>query len=190
MTAKAIPDEALFFVADRYYSRNEILTFLYTNPSSATAEHFNAVNIHFKDGWVTPGQMVIVTPPEPSACSKWEAIMMAAAARVDEEIAAMSERARRDLARNYALISNAAGYSGTMYGWTGMYFDQKKRHVERVLKRIEALYSKTYNQTGSLNHSGFFTQRRALFLQLDQTINGMLERRLFGQDVNANRIKA
>lgn len=46
MTAKAIPDEALFFVADRYYSRNDILTFLYTNPSSATAEHFNAVNIH------------------------------------------------------------------------------------------------------------------------------------------------
>lgn len=116
--------------------------------------------------------------------------MMEAAAKVDEELAGASEKERRTLARHYAFLSDAANYSGTLYGWTNVYFDQKKKHVERILKNIEQLYVETYNRTGSLNSNGFFTKRRALFLQLDQTVNGMMEQKMFGQDVSASRLRA
>lgn len=130
-----------------------------------TVSHFKTVNTHLGDGWVKPGQMVILTPENPGACTQWEQIMMKAAEKVDEEPASTSEVERKALAEHYAFLSNAANYSGTLYGWTNVYFDHKKRHVERVLKKIDALYVDTYNRTGSLNTRGFFAKRRALFLQ-------------------------
>lgn len=185
-----IPDEALFFVADQHMRVNDLLAYLYEHPSPKTAQHFRRVNEHLQDGWVKLGQMVIITPADPSACNKWEDVMMEAAAKVDEELAGASEKERRTLARHYAFLSDAANYSGTLYGWTNVYFDQKKKHVERILKNIEQLYVETYNRTGSLNSNGFFTKRRALFLQLDQTVNGMMEKKMFGQDVSASRLRA
>lgn len=187
--ASLIPDEALFFIVDQHARVDDVIVFLYEHPSTRTVQHFNEVNAHLK-GWVRPGQMVIITPPEPSACAKWEAVMMEAAARVDAELASATERERKALAQHYAFLNSAAGYSGTLYGWSNTYFDQKKKHVERILKNIEELYVQTYKQTGSLNQNGFFTRRRALFLQLDQTINGMLETKMFGYDVSPNRMRA
>jgi hypothetical protein len=186
----AIPDEALFYIAERGMSVDQTLDVIYDRPSPKTREHFVSVNPHLKNDRVRVGQMVIVTPENSSQCSRWEAVMMQAAETVDAELAKMSQQERDAMARNYALISNAATYSSTLYGWTNTYFQQKKAHVERILKQIEQLYKTTYNKTGGLKSQHFFSQRRNLFMQLDQTINGMMERKLFGHEVRANQIKS
>lgn len=186
----AVPDEALFYIAERGMSVDQVLGVIYDRPSPKTREHFISVNPHLKNDRVGVGQMVIVTPENPSQCARWEAVMMQAAETVDAELAKMSQQERDAMARNYALISNAAAYSSTLYGWTNTYFQQKKAHVERILKQIEQLYKTTYNKTGGLKSQHFFSQRRNLFMQLDQTINGMMERKLFGHEVRANQIKS
>lgn len=184
------PEDVLFYIADRDISILDTIHSLYQQPSPATEEHFRRVNGHLVNDTVLTGQMVIITPEDPMRCSIWEQEMAAAAREVDAERERLTNQERELLAKNFSIIGNAASYSGTMYGWTSTYFDQKKRHVERILNRLEDLYRTTYNQTGELKNERFFAQRRSLLLQMDTTINGMLERKLFGQDIHANRIKS
>lgn len=184
------PDDVLFYFADRDSTIHQALQTLYEHPSQSTVDHFLRVNAHLKNNQILTGQMVIITPENPWRCTIWEHEMALAAQEVDREREHMTAKERELLAKNFALIGNAAAYSGTMYGWTSTYFDRKKRHVERVLKRIEELYRTTYDTTGDLKSSQFFARRRALLMQVDTTINGMLERKLFGQDIHANRIKS
>lgn len=187
--ALQIPDEALFFIADQYIRVDDLLRYLYDRPSANTSQHFKSINAHLKGGSVQPGQMVIITPANPSACTQWESVMMEAAAKVDEELAKMSERERRNLARHYSFLSDAADHSGTLYGFVNGHFAEKRKRVEQILKSIDELYVSTYNRNGSLKGSDFFTQRRALFMQLDHTINGMMEQRAFGYDVSHSRLR-
>ncbi len=184
------PEDVLFYIADRDASVLDTIHNLYDQPSPTTEEHFRRVNSHLVNETVLTGQMVIITPEDPLSCTPWEQEMASAAREVDAERERLTNQERELLAKNFSIIGNAASYTGTMYGWTSTYFDQKKRHVERVLKRIEDLYRTTYNTTGGLNNEYFFAQRRSLLLQVDTTINGMLERKLFGQDIHANRIKS
>lgn len=184
------PEDILFYIADRDSTIPDALFTLYQSPTPATEAHFRRVNQHLKNDRVHTGQMVIITPENPNRCTIWEQELALAAREADAERERMTAKEREVLAKHFSLIGNAASYSGTMYGWTSTYFDQKKRHVERVLKRIEELYQTTYDKTGALKGSQFFARRRALLLQVDTTINGMFERRLFGQDIHANRIKS
>jgi len=186
------PEDILFYFADRDMSVPDTLRALYENPSQTTVDHFLNVNSHIKNGYVMLGQMVIITPEDPMRCSIWEAELAKAALTVDAEQARLTAKERQILAQNYALLHNVAGHDGTgmVLGWPNTYFDQKKKHVERVLKQIEQLYRTTYDKTGGLKSSDFFAKRRALLLQVDTTINGLLERQLFGRDVHANRIKS
>lgn len=184
------PEDVLFFIADHDSSLLDTLYTVYEHPTQATEAHFRRVNSHLVNDTILTGQMVIITPEDPMQCTVWEQEMAAAAREVDAERERLTDKERQLLAKHYALIGNAASYSGTMYGWTSTYFDQKKLHVERILKRIEELYRTTYDKTGGLQGEQFFAQRRSLLLQVDTTINGMLERKLFGQDIHANRIKS
>src|SRR5690606_32647673 len=101
------------------------LEVLYGYPSQKTIDQFLAVNAHLKGSWIRPGQMVIVTPENPGACTLWEQQMALAAQHVDKELEKLTAKERAALSQHYALLSNAATYSSTMYGWTNHYFAQK-----------------------------------------------------------------
>ncbi|WP_062268279.1 hypothetical protein [Endozoicomonas arenosclerae] len=188
--SSSFPNEALFFIADREYTIDELIQTLYHSPVPETRSHFKAINSHLKNGRALPGQMVIITPPKANSCQVAESVMQQTAMEVDKELANMSPREREVLAEHYAFLSNITTATAPMYGWANNYFSQKGKMVEHTLKRIEQLYITTYRNHGHLNSSHFFNQRKILFTQLDQNINGMMERQLFGQDVPANRIKA
>ena len=57
-------------------------------------------------------------------------------------------------------------------------YSYRVRRVAEVLREIEELYVRTYNQHGRLNLPGFFQQRRALFERLDQALGQMVRSRL------------
>ncbi len=184
------PEDVLFYIADNDMRVSDVIWTLYENPSQKTIDHFLSVNSHLKNGYVLLGQMVIITPDDPVRCSIWEAELIQAARVVDEERKRLTAKERQALANHYALLNGVASYSSTFYGWTNTYFDQKKKHVERILNQLETLYRTTYDKTGSLKGNDFFAKRRSLLLGVDTTINGMMERQLFGRDVQANRIKS
>lgn len=189
MTNVQIPDEALFFIADGYYSVNQLLQVIYNNPNEKTRNHFLNVNSHLKSGKVKPGQMVIITPPNANSCQHWEAIMQVAARQIDSNLAKMSERERKNLARHYALLNNITSYTSPLYGWVNNYFSLRVKQVESILQQIDSLYVQTYKKYGHLRSQDFFAKRKALYIQLNQAINGMMRRELFGQDVLPSKIK-
>ncbi|WP_161787302.1 hypothetical protein [Endozoicomonas numazuensis] len=117
-------------------------------------------------------------------------MMQQAATEVDKELATMSEKERKALANHYAFLSSLTTVTALMHGWTNSYFAQKSKQVEHILKQVERLYISTYRTKGHLRSEHFFNQRKVLFTQLDRTINGMMEKELFGRDVSASRIKA
>ncbi|KEQ19253.1 hypothetical protein [Endozoicomonas numazuensis] len=188
--SSVIPEEALFFIAEREYTLDQLINLLYQTPSPQTRSHFTAINSHLKNGRAQPGQMVIITPPDASSCQLAESMMQQAAIEVDKELAEMSAKERKILADHYAILSNMTTVTAPMYGWVNNYFSQKGKVVEHTLNQIERLYISTYQKKGHLRSENFFNQRRVLFNQLDTTINGMMERELFGRDVPASRIKS
>jgi len=189
MEKETIPDEALFFVADASYSIDQILRAIYGNPSSLTRDHFLRVNSHLTQGRVRPGQIVIITPPDSLSCQGWELAMQEAARVHDLELQALTDREKRMLARNYAFLSDAVSYTSTMYGWTNGYFKQKTELVKRILEQLDRLYVTSYQRHGHLRSDNFFAQRRALFSQLDQVVNGMVRKELFGASSSSAGIK-
>ena len=189
MEKDQIPDEAMFFIADGYYSVDQIMRVIYNYPSEATRNHFLSVNSHLNSR-IEPGQMVIITPPDASSCRRWEVAMQAAARSIDAELSAMAEQERKVLARNYALLSNVATYSSPMYGWANNYFAQRAGQVKRLLEQIDSLYISTYRNHGHLGTENFFSQRKLLLFQLDQAMNGMLKRELLGISESSVSLKS
>lgn len=115
---------------------------------------------------------------------------MQEAVRIHEsELRAMSEREKQVLARNYAFLSDVANYTSPMYGWANGYFSQKTRLVENLLDQMDRLYQSSYRTHGHLNSAHYFAQRRALYTQLDQAVNGMVRRELFGRSAGTQGIK-
>ena len=190
MTKVQPPDEALFFIAESRYSTDQLLRVIYTNPTEQTRNHFLQVNAHLQGGIVKPGQMVIVTPPNATSCQQWEAAMQAAARQVDIELTQMSEQERQNLARHYTLLNDVTSYTAPMYGWANSYFALRARQVEQILQQIDRLYVSTYSKHGHLRTDHFFAQRKALFMQLNQAINGMMRREMFGQSASSANLKS
>lgn len=133
--------------------------------------------------------MVIVTPPDSAACQHWEALMQTAAQQVDTELTNMREKERQLVTQHYALLSQTTTYTSPMYGWTNSYFAQKAKQTEQILKQLDRLYVTIYQTKGALQTPHFFNQRKALFLQLNRALNGMMEKEMFGQATPANRLK-
>jgi hypothetical protein len=97
-----IPDEAMFFIADRQYSTSQLIQTLYKSPSAITKSHFLSVNSHISSNTVRAGQMVILTPENADSCQEWEAIMQEAALEVDKQLAQMTHKERNVMATHYA----------------------------------------------------------------------------------------
>ncbi|MBB5212109.1 hypothetical protein [Microbulbifer hydrolyticus] len=189
MEKELFPDEALFFVADSHYSVEQVYSAIYGHAEASAKRHFLSVNAHLVGGAVRPGQIVIITPPDSATYEKWEVLMQEAVRIHEAELRALNEREKRALARNYAFLSYVASYMSPMYGWVNGYFSQKTKMVEKLLDQMDRLYQSSYKTHGHLNSHHFFAQRRALFAQLDQAVNGMVRRELFGSSASALGIK-
>lgn len=189
MEKDLFPDEALFFVADGHYSIEQVFFAIYGHSAHQAKQHFLSVNSHLAGGAVRPGQVVIITPPDSTACQSWEAIMQEAVRVHESELKALNERERRILAKNYAFLNDVASYTSPMYGWADGYFKQKTRLVENLLQQMDRLHQSSFRAHGHLKSDQFFAQRRALYAQLDQAVNGMVRRELFGSPASASAIK-
>ncbi|WP_153039233.1 hypothetical protein [Microbulbifer sp. Q7] len=189
MEKENFPEDALFFIADGHYSTDQVLAAIYGHSATSVKQHFLSVNSHLVGGVVRPGQVVIITSPDSAACQKWEVVMQEAVRVHESELRAMSEQEKKVLAKNYAFLSDVASYTSPMYGWANGYFSQKTKLVENLLDQMDRLYQSSYRTHGHLNSNHFFAQRRALFTQLDQAVNGMVRRELFGSSAAAVGVK-
>ncbi len=185
--ARSIPGEILYHFVIKPQSVDELFNTLYERPSELSKQHFMAINSHL-DQQVRPGQMVIVTPPDAQQCTPFEANLMDAARRIDQQLAAQSEEEAQVVAEYYGLLANVATYSGAGYGVAVNYFKQHKNQVEHVLNGIEKLYVDTYNRR-KFSSEGFYRMRKLLFQQLDDVLKSMAGRARLGLDISRGNLK-
>ena len=185
--ARSIPGEILYHFVIKPQSVDELFNTLYERPSELSKQHFIAINSHL-DQQVRPGQMVIITPPDAQQCTPFEANLMDAARRIDQQLAAQSEEEAKVMAEYYGLLANVATYSGAGYGVAVNYFKQHKNQVEHILNSIEKLYVDTYNRR-KLSTEAFYRMRRNLFQQLDNVLKSMVGRARLGMDIERGKLK-
>lgn len=184
------PDSALYYLAESNQTLDQVVWKIYQHPNDRTIKHFKHVNSHIKNNRVLAGEMLIITPYNASTCQPWEHVLAERANAHNQQIALLNIQERKLLAEYYNLIQLAASNTGAMYGWTTNYFMQRKRHVEKHLKKVQALYTHTLQQYGELHKSpSFFSRRQQLFLQLDNGLRGMLRKQLFGSQSQYLKVK-
>ena len=184
----AIPGEVFFHLTEKQQSVDALFRALYERHDEATRQHFMWVNSHLGEQ-VQPGQLVIITPPGAQQCTAFEAGLMAAARRIEQQRQGLSGQEARVMARHYGLLSNIAGYSGAGYGIAINYFRQHKSQIEFILRDIEKLHVNTYNRHGRFNEAGFYRQRKLMFQRLDNTLKTLVGQRYTGPDIERGRLK-
>ena len=174
-------DDVFFFVIERSMTIDELMTLLYVLPTEATREHFLHVNTHVDPNGVRRGQLVVVTPLHPRACTTLEYEFAAMARHVDFERGSdegADGPAPEIVNRFYDLLSFADGQAAGAVGAYATAYGFRVRQVADTLREIEDLYVRTYNRHGRLNLQEFFNQRRILFRRLDQALGRMVRSRV------------
>ena len=171
-------DEVFFFVTERPTSIAELMKQLYVAPDEATQAHFLHVNAHIDPNRIRAGQLVVVTPARPSACTELEYAFAAMARDANGGQGAPESAAPEIVNRFYDLLNIVDGQAAGAVGAYATAYSYRVRRVAEVLREIEELYVRTYNQHGRLHLQSFFQQRRALLERLDQALGQMVRSRL------------
>lgn len=158
---------------------DELMRKLYTAPTQQTKEHFLHVNAHVVNGHARRGQLVVVTPADPDRCSELEYAFAEMVRHVD----AVSRFEGGDSApeivnRFYDVLSFVDGQAAGGVGAFATAYGNRVKSVAQVLREIEELYVRTFNQHGRLNTRRFFIQRRRLFERLDNALGSMIRSRI------------
>jgi len=187
--ASSIPSEIFYHFVKKNQSIDELIRHIYISPSAATINHFKSTNRHLKNGEVTVGQMVVISPPDSQQCTRFEADLAEAAVLVDKKLEKLSAQERQILAEQYQLLNNVASYGGAGYGATLTYFGHHMKSIEATLKLISELYVKTYNSKGDLNSRKFFEQRKTLFARLNMTLSTSVSHAGVGYSPDITKMK-
>lgn len=176
-----VREEAFFFITERAMTIQELMETLYAVPRDNTRDHFLHVNAHIDPNRIRPGQLVVVTPANPTQCTELEYVFAEMARHVE------FSRGRGDgpdgqtpeiINRFHDLLSFVDSQNpGAVGGFATAYGNRVKR-VADILSEIENLYVSTYNRHGRINLQSFFDQRRIEFRQLDEALGQLVRSRL------------
>jgi hypothetical protein len=182
-------DYAFIHIAKRKISVEQLINQLYNQSSQETIRYFQLLNSHLKDGYVLPGQAVIIAPPKGNECSAFELELMASVNRIEQKRNHLAQDKREVLGRYYGLIDNVAQHGGMAYGLSVGYFSNHAKSVTSILKEIEQTYVQQYNQQGHFNNQRFFVRRNHLFKELEAILNNMVGKSLAGPNINHHNLR-
>ena len=136
---------------------------------------------------IRAGQLVVVTPARPSACTELEYAFAAMARDANGGQGVPEAAAPEVVNRFYDLLNIVDGQAAGAVGAYATAYSYRVRRVGEILREIEELYVRTYNQHGRLHLQSFFQQRRALLERLDQALGQMVRSRLIDpRHINRN----
>ncbi len=175
-----IPSDYALHIVKLRMNVDQLVRYLYENPTPSTVEHFKFVNQHLLKDIALPGQIVLISPVGATSCTSQEIAFREVAERVDKRLAATSDAERKLLANNYQFLSNVASYNGVVLGSSVAAWQGHVRQVKEILKDIEKSYVASYGRTGNLSNQAFFSSRRMQFQKLDRVLRRFLQPRLGG----------
>ncbi|MFK3972064.1 hypothetical protein ACI2KS_15195 [Pseudomonas sp. NPDC087358] len=159
------------FINDKHQHYSTIKLSLHLSPDAAFK--FDTVNIHLRDQWVTPGQIVIIPDTHSISCTAQEARMMEAARVVSRAFGHSGEDVGTLVVQNYDLLQSLLGYSGLLIDSAG---GSWARHLDGVINTLNEINRdhKLYLRRGTpIARVEFLNRRQVLFQTLDTQLAGM-----------------
>ena len=165
-----------FHIVERPMSGRALETKLLGRATKPQArDKFRALNPHLVER-AKPGQMALLSDPDNLQCTRADARLRDAAARVDTVLASLSDEDTAFMVENYAAIAALLDYSSAGVGVTTAMVGKHMTTIERTLRSIERLHQRSFAEYGNLNNLDFLSQRRRLFGQLKRAMGPLVRR--------------
>lgn len=173
---EAIPDlqEPGFYVVPKSTTTDKLIAQLFISPSPAVIAKFKALNPNLDQ--IKAGQMIVLADPNNLSCTREEALLMAAAEKVNEALQALTPDEADFMADHREEIESFLTHGSTAVGIGEAIFAQNLQSVRNALRDIEALHQRFFQRDGHLRSPDFFAERKRLLGQLDAQLTGLTKK--------------
>lgn len=166
-----------FHIVQTPISRAALETILFGTPDPALLAHFRRLNPQLTE-YAKPGQLIVLSDPLNQQCGREEAMLMEAAAVVNDALEPMSDEEAAFMVRHQgeiaAMLAPMATSVGVGTAMIGHHFDA----IKNLLIDIQALHQQHFQAGTGLQSSAFFSERERLYAQLDTHLTNFTKKGL------------
>ncbi|MCQ4312825.1 hypothetical protein NAV33_13090 [Pseudomonas stutzeri] len=165
------PQPPGFYIVPRSMSGEQVLAGLFADaPHNHLVSRIKALNPTFAKGFKAGEMVVLGNLINPTACSREEAELMAAAAKVRTALEPLSEGEANFMAEHQAEIAMMVGGASASLGLGTDMLGNGLKQIDGTLRDIEYLHQREFATHGHLRSTQFFTSRQQLYRQLDNQL--------------------
>lgn len=178
-TAAAQPSsvEPGFHIVRHAMSRDALEASLFESPATAVLERFRSLNPQLTQQ-VRPGQLVVLSDPQNSQCTREDALLMEAARAVNAALAPLSDDEAAFMVEHQEVIGAFLAQSSTAVGVGASMLGKHLGDIKDTLGSLERLHVETFQKNGRLQGAEFFGQRKALLQKLDDGLGPLVKKGL------------
>ncbi|MFJ4375084.1 PAAR domain-containing protein [Pseudomonas japonica] len=154
-----------FYIVPNSMSRSALEAALFDKPSLETLAMFRALNPG--QGSIKGGSMIILSDPRNQTCTREEALLMEAAATVNEALKPLSDEEADFMVRHYGEISTFLAHSAAAVGVGEAMFSRNLNNVKTSLENVQKLHWDAFARDGKLNSTQFLAERARVLADLD-----------------------
>lgn len=175
-----VPDPAKsvepgFHIVERAMPRSELERWLFAEPGVSIPSNFSRLNPQLGDA-VKPGQLIVLSDPQNSQCTREEALLMEAAQKVNEALASMSDDEADFMALHHGEIESFLTRGSTSVGIGAAMFGQHLGSLKSNMVELEQLHQRTFDKHGKLQGADFFAERKRLMGQIDNSLGPLVRK--------------
>ncbi len=177
-----------FHIVEQGMSRSALESTLFPQPDPAVLEKFRSLNPQLSQ-YAKPGQLIVLSDPRNTQCTREEALLMEAAEKVDAVLAPMNDAEAEFMARHHGEIESFLSQGSTSVGIGAAMFSNHLKNLAGTLSELESLHKETFDKHGKLKGADFFEKRKQLMTQLDNSLSPLM-RKMVGLPDHPNLRKA
>lgn len=156
-------------------SRSALESTLFPQPDPAVLEKFRSLNPQLSQ-YAKPGQLIVLSDPRNTQCTREEALLMEAAQKVDAVLAPMNDAEAEFMARHHGEIESFLSQGSTGVGIGSAMFGSHLKKLAETLGELEVLHKQTFDKHGKLQGADFFATRKQLMTQLDNSLSPLVRK--------------
>jgi len=172
---KAAGVEPGFHIVQRAMSRDALEKSLFESPSAIVLERFRSLNPQLTQ-YARPGQMLVLSDPLNSQCTREEALLMEAAKEVNDALTPMSDDEAAFMVEHQQEVGAFLAQSSMALGVGSSMVENHLTRTKSVLVDLEKLHVKTFQAQGNLQGAEFFAKRQKLLTQLDNSLGPLVRK--------------
>ena len=172
-SAKSV--EPGFHIVERAMPRSELERWLFMESGVSLPSNFNRLNPQLGDA-VKPGQLIVLSDPQNTQCTREEALLMEAAQKVNEALAPMSDAEADFMAQHHGEIESFLAKGSTSVGIGAAMFGQHLGSLKSNMVELEQLHQRTFDKHGKLQGADFFAERKRLMGQIDNSLGPLVRK--------------